>query len=122
MRQKPLRQQRQQTCLRVCKRQKLYWHSGLILELAANLNKTGVALPTDAAGATDALAQAGKNIMGSNLGAGAIGGLTAQSMQPMEPMDTGRRKINYKKTSAPRDRGTGNRRRYRHGHRSRLWI
>lgn len=75
-------------------------------QLAANLNKTGVALPTDAAGATDALAQAGKNIMGSNLGAGAIGGLTAQSMQPMEPMDLPGSKAVYKKTSAPDDRGT----------------
>ena len=75
-------------------------------QLAANLNKTGVALPTDVAGATDALAQAGKNIMGSNLGAGAIGGLTAQSMQPMEPMELPGSKAVYKKTSAPDDRGT----------------
>ena len=75
-------------------------------QLAANLNKTGVALPTDAAGATEALAQAGKNIMGSNLGAGAIGGLTAQSMQPMEPMKLPGSKAVYKKTSAPNDRGT----------------
>lgn len=37
----------------------------------------------------------------------AIGGaLGAQSVQPMEPMDTGRRKINYKPGQAPRDRGT----------------
>ena len=75
-------------------------------QLAANLNKTGVALPKDVAGATDALAQAGKNIMGSNLGAGAIGGLTAQSMQPMEPMELPGSKAVYKKTSAPDDRGT----------------
>ena len=33
-------------------------------------------------------------------------GLTAQAMQPLEPMDTGRRKINYKPGEAPRDRGT----------------
>tara|TARA_R100001440_G_scaffold26172_2_gene42545 strand:+ start:974 stop:2212 length:1239 start_codon:yes stop_codon:yes gene_type:complete len=33
-------------------------------------------------------------------------GLTAQAMQPLEPMDTGRRKINYKPGQAPRDRGT----------------
>ena len=33
-------------------------------------------------------------------------GLTAQGMQPLEPMDTGRRKINYKPGLPPRDRGT----------------
>ena len=42
----------------------------------------------------------------SDVGTGAVAGLTAQGMQPMEPMDTGRRKINYKPGQAPRDRGT----------------
>lgn len=45
-------------------------------------------------------------IASKNLGAGAVGGLSAQAMQPMEPVDTGRRKINYKPGQAPRDRGT----------------
>ena len=37
----------------------------------------------------------------------AIGGaIGAQAMQPLEPIDTGRRKINYKPGQAPRDRGT----------------
>ena len=35
-----------------------------------------------------------------------VGGLTAQAMQPLGPVDTGRRKINYKPGQAPRDRGT----------------
>ena len=34
------------------------------------------------------------------------GGLTAQAMQPIEPMDINKRKINYKPGQAPRDRGT----------------
>lgn len=75
-------------------------------QLAANLNQTGVALPTGAAGATEALAQAGKSVMGSNLGAGAIGGLTAQAMQPLDPITTSDDRITYRPGMSPKDRGT----------------
>ena len=48
----------------------------------------------------------GTSVAGSNIVPGLIGGATAGAMQPMGPMDTGKRKINYKPGEAPRDRGT----------------
>ena len=68
--------------------------------IASSINKAGATL------SPDAIAGAAQSNLMSNLGTGAIGGLTAQAMQPMEPMDTGKRKINYKPGQPPRDRGT----------------
>ena len=49
----------------------------------------------------------GMSVAGSNLGAGAIGGLTAQAMQPLDPVNVGDdSEITYKPGQPPKDRGT----------------
>ena len=73
--------------------------------IASQINKAGgLEAGTDLAKAIGDVS--GASVAGSNLGAGVLGGLTAQSMQPLEEMKLPGSKAVYKKTSAPDDRGT----------------
>lgn len=69
--------------------------------IASQLNKAGGAFSPEAIGNVSAM-----NVAGSNLGAGAIGGLTAQAMQPLDPIETSDDRITYKPGLPPKDRGT----------------
>lgn len=68
--------------------------------IASGINQAGATL------SPDAIAAAGKANLMSNVGAGAIGGLTAQAMQPLDPIETSDDRITYKPGLPPKDRGT----------------
>ena len=77
-------------------------------QIAGKLPETlsGTASQELAKAATDLPGVGFKDIALATAPQALVGGLTAQSMQPLGPMDTGKRKINYKPGQAPRDRGT----------------
>ncbi len=88
-------------------------------QIAQSLPSSGIGpLPTGVSGpvlpATEAISQAAMSVPQAGLKDIALatapqalaGGLSAQAMQPIEPIDINKRKINYKPGQAPRDRGT----------------
>jgi hypothetical protein len=69
--------------------------------IASQLNKAGTAFSPEAIGAVK-----GSSVAMSNLMPGAVGGLTAQAMQPLDPITTSDDRITYKPGVSPKDRGT----------------
>ena len=70
--------------------------------IASQINKAGTAFSPDAIGAVK-----GSSVAMSNLTPGLVGGLTAQSMQPLDPISIDDdSKITYKPGQPPKDRGT----------------
>lgn len=69
--------------------------------IASQINKAGTTFSPDAIGAVK-----GSSVAMSNLMPGAVGGLTAQAMQPLDPIETSDDRITYKPGLPPKDRGT----------------
>lgn len=69
--------------------------------IASQINKAGTAFSPEAIEAVK-----GSSVAMGNLMPGAIGGLTAQAMQPLDPIETRDDRITYKPGLPPKDRGT----------------
>ena len=69
--------------------------------ITSEVAKTGASLTPEALGAVK-----GSSVALSNVMPGVVGGLSAQAMQPLDPIETSDDRITYKPGLPPKDRGT----------------